>query len=89
MHKGQWYRERQEFKEGPDDCSICLCVNTQVKCNDESCPRETTTTSTTPAPTTPYDIGPRGETGYSGARGDQGERGEQVGSASDKGFWNT
>lgn len=79
-YKGNWYRERQEFKEGPDDCSICLCVDTVVKCNDESCPRSTTTTSTTttPAPTTPFYNGPRGELGNEGVRGDAGERGEPV-----------
>lgn len=77
-HEGNWYREREEFREGPDDCSICLCVNTVVKCNDESCPRSTTTTTTTttPAPTTPF--GPRGEIGNNGERGDAGERGEPV-----------
>lgn len=63
---------------GPDGCSICLCVNTQVKCNDESCPRSTTTTTTTPATTTPFVDGPRGDLGYSGDRGEPGERGQPV-----------
>ena len=81
MHNGEWYRERQEFREGPNDCSICLCVNTQVKCNDESCPRETTTTTTTtttPAPTTPFSVGPRGNGGRAGDPGDRGEPGTPV-----------
>lgn len=78
FHEGQWYREREEFKEGPDGCSICLCVNTQVKCNDESCPKATTTTTTTSAPTTPFVDGPRGDSGYTGERGEIGDRGQPV-----------
>lgn len=81
LHEGNWYREREEFREGPDGCSICLCVNTQVKCNDESCPRDTTTTTTTTTPpptTTPFIDGPRGESGTGGDRGALGVRGEQV-----------
>lgn len=72
LYKGNWYREREEFREGPDDCSICLCVNTQVKCNDESCPRETTTT---PAPTTPFSVGPKGDGGQAGEPGERGQPG--------------
>lgn len=54
LYEGTWYREREEFRSGPNGCSICLCVGGQVKCNDESCPRETTSTTTsttTPRPT--------------------------------------
>lgn len=81
LYKGNWYREREEFKTGPDGCSVCLCVNTEVKCNDETCPRPTTTTTTTAAPptTTPFVDGPRGNDGYTGDRGDPGERGQPVG----------
>lgn len=77
LRDGQWYREREEFREGPDGCSICLCVNTQVKCNDESCPRSTTTT-TTPATTTPFVDGPRGGEGYPGHQGEPGISGIPV-----------
>lgn len=48
LFEGTWYREREEFRMGQDQCSICLCVNGQVKCNDESCPR----TTPKPPPTT-------------------------------------
>lgn len=78
LHEGQWYREREEFREGQDGCSICLCVNTQVKCNDESCPRPAPETTTTPVPTTPFVDGHRGEPGYSGDRGEPGNRGQPV-----------
>lgn len=80
LHDGQWYREREEFRLGVNGCSICLCVNTQVKCNDESCPRltTTTTTTTTPATTTPFIDGPKGDYGVVGDRGEAGERGEPV-----------
>lgn len=70
------YREREEFRAGPDDCSICHCINQQIRCNDEACPRPTTTT--TPAPTTPFVDGPRGDAGYTGERGDPGEPGQPV-----------
>lgn len=50
LHEGAWYRERQEFTAGPNNCAVCLCVSGQVKCNNESCPRIPKTT--TPKPTT-------------------------------------
>ena len=44
---------------GPNGCSVCICVDTEVKCSDDYCPpppttqRPTTTsTSTTLPPTT-------------------------------------
>lgn len=48
LFEDTWYREREEFRMGQDQCSICLCVGGQVKCNDESCPR----TTPKPPPTT-------------------------------------
>lgn len=78
LHKGNWYREREKFREGPDDCSECICENGKVNCNDESCPRSTTTTTTTPAPTTPFSTGPKGDGGYTGERGEPGEGGIPV-----------
>lgn len=70
LYKGNWYREREEFREGFEDCSICLCVNTVVKCNDESCPR-----STTAPPTTTFIPGPIGDYGSSGETGPKGDKG--------------
>lgn len=69
LHEGNWYREREEFSTGPNNCAICLCVNGQIKCNNESCPRipktTTTTTTTTQAPTTTEIVGV-GERGIPG-----------------------
>lgn len=72
LYNGKWYREREEFYEGFEDCSICLCINTVVKCNDESCPR-----STTPLPTTTFSPGPIGTIGSEGDLGAKGDKGSQ------------
>lgn len=55
----KWYREGEEFRMGPNGCSVCMCVDTDVKCNDDNCPPPTTTQkptttqrSTTQRPTT-------------------------------------
>lgn len=79
---GNRYREREEFRSGFEDCAICICVNGNVKCNDEECPLTgnvppTTTTTTTQAPQ--YDraslLGPRGEVGDAGNPGNPGTPG--------------
>lgn len=84
---GNWYREREEFRSGFEECAICICVNGNVKCNDEECPLTgnvnvnvvppTTTTTTTRAPQ--YDraslLGPRGEVGDAGNPGNPGTPG--------------
>lgn len=82
-YEGQWYRENEEFRTGVNDCSVCICIDTEVKCNDDNCtpPTTTTTTSTTQAPlpaTTPFVPGPIGEIGARGDRGDAGEPGVPV-----------
>ena len=33
----KWYREKEEFRMGPNNCSICMCVDTDVRCNDDEC----------------------------------------------------
>lgn len=69
-YEGKWYREGEEFRMGPNDCSICICIDTQVNCNDDACIPPTTTTSTTTTTLPPFIPLP-------GDRGDRGERGER------------
>lgn len=82
FENGIGYIEQEEFRSGPNGCSICRCVSTKIVCNDEACPRPTTpaptTTTTTQAPVTPFVDGPRGDIGYSGDRGEPGLRGQPV-----------
>lgn len=70
-YEGRWYREGEEFRMGLNGCSICICVDTEVKCNDDNCvPPTTTTTSTTTTSTiSPFIEGGRGEQGPPGDRG--------------------
>lgn len=70
--EGKWYREGQQFRMGLDDCSICLCVDTEVKCSDDDCvpPTTTSTTTTTTSTTTAPP--------FVAVNGDRGERGQPV-----------
>ncbi|XP_070503028.1 fibulin-1-like isoform X1 [Chironomus tepperi] len=31
------YREGEEFRLGPNNCSICMCIDTEIKCDDDEC----------------------------------------------------
>lgn len=77
--QGNWYREGEEFQMGANGCSSCICIDTEVKCNDDNCPKPTTTLrpTTTQIPTTtttttrrtttttpfPFVVGPGGDGG--------------------------
>lgn len=65
--EGRWYREGEEFTMGQDGCSVCICVDTEVKCNDDNCiPLTTTSTTTSTTSTTtqlPFIEGGRGGQG--------------------------
>ncbi|KAG5675964.1 hypothetical protein PVAND_005820 [Polypedilum vanderplanki] len=42
QYNGRWYREREEFKSGPNDCMTCVCIDTEVACDDRECQISTT-----------------------------------------------
>ena len=91
LFQDKWYREGEEFRMGPNDCSVCICVDTEIKCSDDNCPPPSTTTQkptttqrattikTTEAPTTttPLPVTIPFVPGPIGDIGPQGERGDR------------
>lgn len=37
----KWYREGETFRMGLNDCSVCMCVDTEIRCNDDDCMEQT------------------------------------------------
>lgn len=36
-HDNKWYREGETITEGVDRCRECVCVDSQMNCNDDNC----------------------------------------------------
>lgn len=37
----KWYREGESFRMGLNKCSVCMCVDTDIRCNDDECLEQT------------------------------------------------
>lgn len=42
QYEGRRLRDGDEFRTGPNGCSLCVCHETEVKCNEDECTLEDT-----------------------------------------------